>query len=118
MYLNFLKCKIHRASVTEANLDYEGSVAIDVELMEAAGILPFEQVDIYNINNGERFTTYAIEAPKGSKTIGIQGAAAHKATVGDLVIICSYCQLSKDEVADHKPKLVLVDEVNDIKEIH
>ena len=115
MILTMLKSKLHRATVTEANLDYEGSVAIDIDLLEAAGILPYEQVDIYNITNGERFTTYAIEAPSGSGMIGIQGAAAHKANVGDLVIICTYVQLSEQEAKTHKPKAIFLGKGNKIK---
>ena len=88
-----LKSKIHRATVTDANVNYEGSVAIDESLMEAAGIYPFEQVHIYNINNGNRLTTYAIKAERGTGTISINGAAARLAEKGDLVIIASYSAL-------------------------
>lgn len=112
-----LKSKIHRATVTDANLDYEGSVAIDEALMEAAGIYPFEQVQIYNINNGNRFTTYAIKAGRGSGTISINGAAAHLAKKGDMVIIASYAQLEEAEAKDHAPVLVYVDGRNAVKKI-
>lgn len=112
-----LKSKIHRATVTDANIDYEGSVAIDEVLMEAAGILPFEQVQIYNIANGERLTTYAIKGERGSGTISINGAAAHLASRGDLVIIASYCTLSEAEAAVHNPILVYVDAGNGIRKV-
>jgi aspartate 1-decarboxylase len=115
MQLNMLKCKIHRATVTEADLDYTGSIAIDADLLKASGILPNEQVDIYNITNGERFTTYAIIAPGGSGAIEINGAAAHKATIGDEVIICAYAAMGEAEAKEHKPTLVFVDEENRIQ---
>jgi len=106
MRLTMLKSKLHRASVTHAELDYEGSCAIDAALMQAANILPFEQLHIYNVSNGERFTTYAIVAPKGSNTIGINGAAAHKANVGDTLIICTYAELEAAEASSFQPTLV------------
>ena len=93
MRLTMLKSKLHRATVTHAELDYEGSCAIDEKLMRAAGILPFEQLHIYNVSNGERFTTYAIVAEAGSHTIGINGAAAHKAKVVHTLIICTYAEM-------------------------
>ncbi|GAH41428.1 unnamed protein product, partial [marine sediment metagenome] len=92
-----LKSKIHRAHVTEANIDYEGSITIDKRLMQEADILPYEQVQVLNVNNGARFETYAIEAEPGSGEIGIQGAAARLATVGDTVIILSYCQVEDEK---------------------
>ncbi len=112
-----LKSKIHRATVTDANLDYEGSVAIDEALMEAAGIYPFEQVQIYNINNGARLTTYAIKGERGSGVISINGAAAHLAKKGDLVIIASYCGLDEAEAERHNPVLVYVDGRNAVKKV-
>lgn len=112
-----LKSKIHRATVTDSNLDYEGSIAIDESLMEAAGIYPFEQVQIYNINNGNRFTTYAIKGERGSGTISINGAAAHLAKKGDLVIIANYSSLDDAEAATHVPVLVYVDGRNSIKKV-
>lgn len=112
-----LKSKIHRATVTDANVDYEGSVAIDEALMEAAGILPFEQVQIYNIANGQRLTTYAIKGERGSGTISINGAAARLAGKGDLVIIASYCTLPEAEAVGHNPVLVYVDAENGIKKV-
>jgi len=115
MLVNMLKSKIHRAIVTDCNLHYEGSVGIDRDLMDAAGFLPYEQVDIYNINNGERLTTYIIEEKAGSGIISIRGSAARKAEKGDLIILCSYCQLVVDEAKNFEPKKVLVDEKNKIK---
>lgn len=114
MNLTLLKCKLHRASVTDANLEYEGSVAIDRELMNAAGLIDHEQVDIYNITNGERLTTYVIPAPEGSKTIAIQGAAAHKANIGDRVIIAAYAGMSEDDARQFQPTVVLLDAENNI----
>jgi aspartate 1-decarboxylase len=104
-----MKAKIHRARVTDSNLDYQGSVTIDEELLERATIIPYEQVDIYNITNGERFTTYAIVGPRNSGVICINGAAAHKAKKGDLVIIVSYGMFQENELVGFKPKLVFVD---------
>lgn len=112
-----LKSKIHRATVTDANLDYEGSVAIDESLMEAAGIYEFEQVQIYDINNGNRLTTYAIKAERGSGVISINGAAAHLAKKGDLVIIASYSVYEEEEAGGHAPLLVYVDGNNSIKKV-
>lgn len=110
-----LKSKIHRATVTEADLNYEGSLTIDKELMEAVGLHDFEQVKVYNIYNGERFDTYAIPGKPGSGVIGLNGAAARKGAVGDLIIIVSYALYTEEEVAVHEPKVVLVDEANRIK---
>lgn len=112
MQLTLLKCKIHRACVTHAELDYEGSCAIDRHLLELAGILPYEQIHIYNLSNGERFTTYAIEAEASSRIISVNGAAAHKAQPGDRVIICAYALLDQAELAGFKPALVYADEHN------
>ncbi len=114
MQLSVLKCKLHRACVTHAELDYEGSCAIDRDLMERAGILPYEQIQIYNIANGERFTTYAIVAEAGSRIISINGAAAHKAAPGDRIIICAYAVLDEKEMANFKPSLVYLNEHNHI----
>lgn len=112
MLLTLLKAKIHRASVTHAELHYEGSCAIDSRLLEIAGILENERVEIYNVNNGERFATYSIRAEAGSGIISVNGAAAHKAQPGDLVIICAYGQLDAAEAAKYKPTLVYVDREN------
>lgn len=110
-----LKGKIHRARVTCSNPDYEGSVAIDADLMEASGIRAFEQVQIYDVTNGERLVTYAIEAPRGSGTVSVNGAAALLAGEGDVVIIASYALYDEAEAATHVPALVYVDEENRIK---
>ena len=109
-----LKSKIHRACVTDVNIDYEGSITIDKKLMEEADMLPYEQVEVLNINNGARFTTYAIEGEKGE--ICINGAAARLALKGDIVIILSYCHVEDDEAHNMTPKLVYVDAKNTITE--
>ena len=115
MNIELLKSKIHRATVTEAELHYEGSIGIDRDLMDAAGFHPYEKVDVLNINNGHRFTTYIIEYPRGNGDIVINGAAARLAQPDDLVIILSYCSLDSNEVAEHKPTIVKVDEKNKVK---
>ncbi|MDE2148386.1 MAG: aspartate 1-decarboxylase [Gammaproteobacteria bacterium] len=112
MQLTLLKCKLHRARVTHAELDYEGSCAIDARLLDLAGLHEFEQLHLYNITNGERFSTYAIAAAAGSGVISINGAAAHKACVGDRIIICAYAQLDAGEARAHRPRLVYLDESN------
>ena len=112
MQRTMLKSKIHRATVTHSELNYEGSCAIDEDLLEAADIHEYEQIQIYNVGNGERFTTYALRAENGSGVISVNGAAAHKARVGDRVIICSYCEVDAREAKVHKPKLVYLDEGN------
>ncbi len=109
-----LKGKIHRATVTEANVAYEGSITIDALLMDAAGFLQFEQVQVLDINNGSRLTTYAIEGEPGSGVICINGAAARLVDQGDLVIILAYDLMTEDEAVDHKPKLVYVNGRNEI----
>jgi aspartate 1-decarboxylase len=114
MQLTLLKTKLHRACVTHSELEYEGSCAIDGKLLEAAGIHEYEQIQIYNIANGERFTTYAIRAEDGSNIISVNGAAAHKASPGDRIIICAYSSMDEKEVANFKPTLVYLDENNDI----
>lgn len=114
MQLTLLKAKLHRARTTHAELDYEGSCAIDADLLDAAGILPYEQIEIYNLANGERFSTYAIRAEAGSKVISVNGAAAHKAGPGDRLIICAYVRMSESAAGVHKPKLVYLDEHNNI----
>ena len=108
-----LKAKIHRARVTDANLDYEGSITIDEALMESADILPFEQVQVYNVTNGNRFETYVLKGERGSGVICINGAAAHQASKDDLVIIANYGLLDEEEHTHH-PKLIYVDEANKI----
>ena len=107
-----LKSKIHRARVTECNIDYEGSITIDKKLMEKVDILPNEQVEILNINTGARFTTYAIEGEEGSGEICLNGAAARLAVIGDIVIILSYCHVSEEETRHFTPKVVQVDANN------
>ncbi|WP_341501990.1 aspartate 1-decarboxylase [Gallaecimonas sp. GXIMD4217] len=109
-----LQGKLHQARVTHAVLEYEGSCAIDQDLLDAAGILEYEEIQIYNIDNGERFTTYAISGERGSKVISVNGAAAHKAGAGDRVIICAYVRLDGEEVKSHKPSLVYLDAQNNI----
>ena len=114
MQRTMLQAKLHRVTVTYAELHYEGSCAIDEALLEAAGIREYQQIDIYNITNGERFTTYAIRAQRNSGTISVNGAAAHKAKPGDLLIIAAYANYSELELARYHPQLVYVDERNRI----
>jgi aspartate 1-decarboxylase len=116
MLLTFLSGKIHRATVTEACVDYEGSISIDASLLHGAGIRPYERVEVYNVTTGARFATYAIVGPAGSGMIGVNGAAAHLATRGDLVIIAAYAQLTPEEADRHQPRLVFVDAANRIRE--
>ena len=114
MERRFFKSKIHRATVTDANLNYEGSLSIDPELMEAAGILPYEKLDVVNISTGDRFTTYAIRGKKGSGEICLNGGAARKGQPGDLIIIITYVNLTEDEINKFKTTAVLVDQKNKI----
>ncbi|HTN03251.1 aspartate 1-decarboxylase [Planctellipticum variicoloris] len=116
MQRTLLKAKIHRATVTDANLEYEGSVTIDSRLLELADIVEFEQVHVYNITNGNRLTTYAISGPAGSGTICINGAGAHLVRPGHLVIICSYAQFAESERSSHLPRIIHVDERNHPRE--
>jgi aspartate 1-decarboxylase len=111
-----MKAKIHRATVTQCDLNYEGSISIDRDFLAATGILPNEQVDVLNINTGARFTTYAIEAPAGSRMIGINGAAARLAQKDDLVIIIAYAQMSEAEAKAHRPNVLLMEAGNRIIE--
>jgi aspartate 1-decarboxylase len=115
MLLTMMRAKLHRATVTRADLHYEGSISIDRDLMDAVGFLPNEQVDVLDIDNGARFTTYVIAAERGSRTIGINGAAARLVQTGDKVIILSYCQLTKPEAEKHQPVVALMDDDNVIK---
>ena len=117
MYCTLLKAKLHGATVTHSELEYEGSCAIDSGLLRASGILEYEQIQIYNVTNGERFTTYAIRAEEGSGVISVNGAAAHKATPGDRVIICTYAALEKSELASFKPTLVYLDGDNRVTRV-
>lgn len=112
MLRNMCRGKIHRATVTDANLHYVGSITIDPVLMEAADILPYERVQVVNVNNGERFETYVIEGQRGKGEVVINGAAARLAQPGDLVIIMSYVLMTDEEAKAHSPKVVLVDEKN------
>lgn len=114
MMLTLLKAKLHRAHVTETDLHYEGSISIDADLLEKSGILPNEQVDVLNINTGARFTTYAIEAPRGSRTFGINGAAARLAQRGDPIIVIAYAQMDEAEAKQHTPSVVLLNEFNEV----
>jgi len=114
MHLIAFKSKIHRATVTEANLNYEGSVTIDSDLMDAADILPHEQVQVLNVNNGERFDTYAIRGPRGSGIICLNGPAARLAHVGDKVLIITYVSMERAELLRHSPVVVVVDDRNRI----
>lgn len=115
MFSTMLKGKLHMAAVTQAELWYDGSCAIDSDLVELAGLREFEQIDIYNVNNGERFTTYVILAEPGSGTISMNGAAARKVQVGDRVIIAAFGQYDDKELANHKPRLVYLDEQNRVE---
>lgn len=112
MFRHMLKSKIHRVAVTQCELHYEGSCAIDEDLLDAANILENEQVHIWNINNGERFVTYAIKGERGSGMISVNGSAARRASVGDLIIIAAFAQVHEDQLPVHKPRLVFVDEHN------
>ena len=114
MRLTVFKSKIHRARVTEADLNYEGSVTVDADLLDAADILPHEQVQVLNVMNGERFDTYAIPGPRGSGVVRLNGPAARLAHVGDLVIILTYAEMEREELLRHTPKVVMVDERNRI----
>ena len=115
MLLTMMKAKLHRATVTQADLEYEGSIAIDRDLLDASGILPHEQVDVLNITNGARFTTYALEAPRGSKVIGVNGAAARLVQARDKVIVVAYCQMPAEAARNYAPTVVLLDDGNAIK---
>ncbi len=117
MLLTMLKAKIHRATLTMTDLHYEGSIAIDEDILEAANILPHEQVDVWNITNGERLTTYALAGVRGSREFMLNGAAARKATVGDKVIIAAYGQLPAEEARNYKPTVVLMDDDNAIDKV-
>lgn len=115
MQITMLKSKLHRVRVTQSELHYEGSCAIDDKLLQAADIREYQQIDIYNVNNGERFTTYAIRAERDSGTISVNGAAAHKASPGDILIIATYASYHESELGKFAPQLVYVDEHNRIQ---
>jgi aspartate 1-decarboxylase len=110
-----MRAKLHRATVTQADMDYEGSISIDRDLLDRSGILAHEQVDVLNITTGARFTTYAIEAPRGSRVIGVNGAAARLVQVGDKVIVVAYGQLPIEEARNYAPQVVLLGEGNAVK---
>lgn len=118
MFVNMFKSKIHRATVTEADLDYVGSITVDGALLKAAGMLPGEKVQVANINNGARFDTYTLEGPTGSGVVCINGAAARLAQPGDKIIIISYCWLEAEEARDHNPTVVIVDDENRVVSSH
>jgi aspartate 1-decarboxylase len=109
-----LRSKLHRVTVTQADLHYEGSCGIDVDLLEAADIWVNEKIELYNVNNGERFSTYAIPGLRGTGEISLNGAAARRAQLGDLLIICTYAPMTEDQAKDYKPKVVFVDDKNKI----
>ena len=117
MNITMLKSKIHRATVTEAKLDYVGSITIDASLLEKSGILEYEKVQIANVTNGARLETYTIAGEKGSGVICLNGAAAHLAQKGDIIIIMAYADMSEDEAKTHRPKVVFVDSENNIKKV-
>lgn len=117
MLREMLRSKIHRATVTDANLSYEGSITIDEELIETAGILPYEQVMISNLNNGERFETYVIPGQRGSGQVCLNGPTARKAVVGDKIVIFCYEYYNEEELKTYKPKIIIVDEKNKIVKI-
>lgn len=114
MFLHVFRSKIHRATVTEANLNYVGSITIDAALLEASGILPHEKVQIVNVNNGERFETYVIEGERGAGQICLNGPAARKVAVGDKIIIIAYALMQYDEAKEHQPKVVFPDDTNQL----
>jgi aspartate 1-decarboxylase len=116
MRRTLLKSKLHRATVTAAELHYEGSVTIDSELMRAAGIVPYEQVDIYDVTNGQRITTYAILGEPGSGEVCINGAAAHRVRPGDIVIIVCYAEFEEQEIASHQPRVIQLDAENRVRD--
>lgn len=118
MLRTMLQAKLHRVRVTHAVLDYEGSCGIDEALLEASGMREFQYIELYNVNNGERFSTYIIKAPRGSGEISLNGAAARKAAIGDLLIICTYNAYSEAELERYQPTVVLVDEHNRPREVN
>ncbi|OUR83120.1 aspartate 1-decarboxylase [Cycloclasticus sp. 46_120_T64] len=116
MRSTMLQTKLHRATVTHSELHYEGSCAIDGSLLDLSGIREYQQIDIYNVNNGERFTTYAIRAESNTGIISVNGAAARRATAGDILIICAYSEYDEAELAIFKPRLIYLDDNNGVKE--
>jgi aspartate 1-decarboxylase len=114
MKIEIFTGKLHKATVTQCDLNYQGSITVDADLLEAAGILPYQKVDIYNVNNGERFSTYTLPGKRGSRVIGVNGAAARLVQLGDRVIIVAFGQFEPSEVRDHVPRVVLLNEQNEI----
>jgi len=117
MLRSMLKAKLHMARVTEANLEYMGSLTVDRDLMDAVGMVPNEQVHVANLANGERFTTYLFEGKRGSGVMCVNGAAAHLAKEGDRIIVMTYASLDESEIADHRPRVAILDEGNRILEM-
>jgi aspartate 1-decarboxylase len=115
MTRKMLRAKIHRATITQADVDYEGSITIDRRLLDATDLLPNEAVCVWNVTNGNRFETYAVEGPRDSGVVCVNGAAAHLVRPGDLVIIAAYCWMDEDKARKHEPKVVFVDEQNRIR---
>ena len=117
MLREMLRAKVHRATVTETNVNYEGSLTLDAALMKAAGMIPYERIDVYNADSGTRFSTYLIEGEPGSGVVCVNGAAAHLARPGERIIIATYAAFSPEEAQGHRPTVVLVDSANRVKEI-
>jgi aspartate 1-decarboxylase len=117
MIKTMLQAKLHRVRVTHALLDYEGSCGIDEALLDASGMVPYQHIDIYNVSNGKRFATYVIKAPRGSGEIALNGAAARKVAIGDLLIICAYSSYDEVELTGHQPTIVWVDEDNRVRDV-
>ena len=117
MYKTLLKSKLHRINVTQVEIDYEGSCAIDKDFLKLAGMHEYERVDVYNVTNGERFSTYLILAEAGSKTLSVNGAAAHKVSIDDVVIICTYGSYDEIEAKTHNPTLVYFDKSNNVTNV-
>ena len=117
MNKTLLKSKLHRINVTQVELDYEGSCAVDRDFLELAGMQEYEKVDVYNVTNGERFSTYLILAGAGSKTLSVNGAAAHKVSIDDVVIICTYGSYDETEAKTHTPTLVYFDKSNNVTKV-
>ncbi len=114
MQITMLKSKLHRATVTRSELGYEGSCAIDSAILDLSGIKEYEQIQIYNVNNGARFTTYAISAEAGSGVFSVNGAAARLACPGDLIIVCAYASFNEQEASEHKPTLIYFNDKNEV----
>src|SRR5262245_41532438 len=117
MLFTMLRSKLHRATVTECDLHYQGSLKIDADLIRQSGLLVNEYIEVYNIDNGERFSTYVIEGPAGSGVIGLNGAAARKACVGDRIIVCSYAMMTEEEARSHKPRVLVLGERNKVERV-